>query len=304
MKINLSNLNKFILFNFSQLIYLTNNQTSCETKRNIINKNNYSIIQKIDNGFNSQLFKSINTLDNSIVMIKELTPNNNKNKNILNEINILQLIEKYGNHKNIMRYNNFYIYDNKYYLITEYIDGETLYDKIYNNNINTKMAIKIMYEITLAILFLHTHNIIHNDIKPENIIIKNDLTIKLIDFGSAIALNNNNINKIDKSYTKVYASPELLLNNDLNFGLDMWSLGCIFYILLSGRHPFDPFGKLNEEQIINNIINKKVSFIYPEFNNISNNIKEIILKLLEKDPIQRINILELLFLLEQELNNI
>lgn len=303
MKINLSNLNKFILFNFSQLIYLTNNKTLCETKTNIINKNNYSIIQKIDNGFNSQLFKSINTLDKSIVMIKELIPNNNKNENILNEINILQLIEKYGNHKNIMRYNNFYIYDNKYYLITEYIDGETLYDKIYNNNINTKTAIKIMYEITLAILFLHTHNIIHNDIKPENIIIKNDLTVKLIDFGSAINLNNN-INKIDKSYTKIYASPELLLNNDLNFGLDMWSLGCIFYILLSGRHPFDPFGKLNEEQIINNIINKKVSFIYPEFNNISNNIKEIILKLLEKDQIQRINILELLFLLEQELSYI
>lgn len=231
MRINLSNLNKFILFNFSQLIYLTNNQTLCETKTNIINKNNYSIIQKIDNGFNSQLFKSINTLDKSIVMIKELIPNNNKNENILNEINILQLIEKYGNHKNIMRYNNFYIYDNKYYLITEYIDGETLYDKIYNNNINTKTAIKIMYEITLAILFLHTHNIIHNDIKPENIIIKNDLTVKLIDFGSAIDLNNN-INKIDKSYTKIYASPELLLNNDLNFGLDMWSLGCIFLYLI------------------------------------------------------------------------
>lgn len=303
MRINLSNLNKFILFNFSQLIYLINNQTLCETKTNIINKNNYSIIQKIDNGFNSQLFKAINALDKSIVMIKELIPNNNKNENILNEINILQLIEKYGNHKNIMRYNNFYIYHNKYYLITEYIDGKTLYDKLYNNNINIKTAIKIMYEITLAILFLHTHNIIHNDIKPENIIIKNDLTVKLIDFGSAIDLNNN-INKIDKSYTKIYASPELLLNNDLNFGLDMWSLGCIFYILLSGRHPFDPFGKLNEEQIINNIINQKVSFIYPEFNNISNNIKEIILKLLEKDQIQRINILELLFLLEQELSYI
>lgn len=288
--------NKFLLVNsiLSGIILSNNNKTYC---KNSITKKQITVIKEINYSKYTKLYKSINKLDNSLIMIKKINIDIIKPENIINEIKVLELIKKQGNHKNIIQYNDYYKDNNNYYLITEYINGNTLHDKLQYTKINDKTAIKIMYEISLAILFLHNNNIIHSDIKPENIMINDKLEIKLIDFGSAININNNNYN-IDLSYTKIYASPEAILDHNISFKLDMWSLGCIFYILLSNRHPFDPFGKFTEEQILNNIINKNISFIYPEFNNISIEIKQIIIQLLEKDNTKRLNIYELVTLLE------
>lgn len=273
-------LNSLLLSNV--IINKIQSNSQCEE----LNKNlNFNLLDLINEGSYGKVYKS----DDEKLAIKKILSNIHDNNLIKNEINILDLINKKGGHPNIIKYNNYYIYDDNYYIITEYIKGNTLYDEILNKKFNTNEIINLIKQLSLALLFLHNNNIIHCDIKPENIIIKKNLELKLIDFGSA-NLNNNKVSHMN--YTIAFVSPEVLIEKNITYGLDMWALGCIFYILISGRHPFDPFGCLNKDQIINNILNKQVSFIYPEFQNISKDIKILISKLLEKDHTKRITIEE------------
>ena len=98
---------------------------------------------------------------------------------------------------------------------------------------------------------LHSLNIVHNDLKPENIMMDaNSLNVKICDLGCAYRSETPVLRKSDPGGTIVYWAPEIVLQREEGKPVDIWAVGCVLYIVLSGFHPFDPFGTADDIDIV------------------------------------------------------
>ena len=210
----------------------------------------------------------------------------NEEKEILNEIEILKRLD----HPKILKIIDFYSKIKKYYIITEYCpEGELFNEIIKVGRFDEGQTAFIINQILKAISYCHRNQIIHRDIKPENIMItkreKNGcLQVKLIDFGTAkIFEKGHQENRyVGSSY---YMAPEVL-KRKYDEKCDLWSIGVIFYILLTGRPPFD--GN-DDDEILKNVekgVYDKTSYPYPSLSSLA---KDLINKLLQYDPKKRIS---------------
>lgn len=127
-----------------------------------------------------------------------------------------------------------------YYIVMEYVDGFTLKQYIQKYfPIPVEEALDIMRQITAAISHAHHNGIIHRDIKPQNILIDNEGTVKITDFGIALALSATNITQTNAVLGSVhYLSPEQARGGMANKKSDIYSLGIVMFELLTGRLPF------------------------------------------------------------------
>jgi len=130
--------------------------------------------------------------------------------------------------------------DNIYYIVMEYVNGETLKNYIQNHSpLPVVKAIDIMKQIVSAIKHAHQNNIIHRDIKPQNILIDKKGTIKVTDFGIAMAQSSTTITHSNTLLGSVhYISPEQARGGIATKKSDIYSIGIVMYELLTGRLPF------------------------------------------------------------------
>lgn len=123
----------------------------------------------------------------------------------------------------------------------EIVEGGELFERVIQESyILTEMAVAmIMYQICEAVRYLHSQSIIHLDLKPENIMCVSQASnkIKLIDFGLAQYYDGQS-DLLFMAGTPEFAAPEVIKYEPLDFHTDMWSVGVIAYILLSGQSPF------------------------------------------------------------------
>ena len=227
-------------------------------------------------------------LDRDFAMktIKKRKNKSSDEKEILNEIAILKKLD----HPKILKVIDFFSTPKKYYIITEYCpEGELFNEIIKVGKFDEGQAAFIINQILKAISYCHKMNIIHRDIKPENIMITNRekngcLQVKLIDLGTAkIFEKGQQENKyVGSSY---YMAPEII-KRKYDEKCDLWSIGVILYILLTGRPPFD--GN-DDEEILENVkkgVYDKWSYPFPI---LSAQSKDLIFKLLQYDPKKRLN---------------
>lgn len=248
---------------------------------------NYTIKKKLGEGSYGQVWSVEHKQTGLPRAMKRIVKNPKSKKDcekeILNEIDILKKMD----HPNIVKIFEFYNTNEGYYLITEYCSGGELFQEIVDNApFSETIAANIMYQIFSAVNYCHNMNIIHRDLKPENILIEKKegkrYNIKIIDFGTAKIYEKN------KSETKVigssyYIAPEVLTEN-YNQMCDLWSCGVILFILLSGKPPFS--GK-NDSIILEKIKIGKYNMQIKQFENISNEAKDLITNLLQKNPSKR-----------------
>ena len=248
----------------------------------------YTPIQTIGQGSFGKVFKVKQKVTGNIFAMKLVNKdtelNNSENKNFLNEIYILRQLD----HPNILKVYEYFSNEKYWYFVMEYVSGGELYEKIcdmqfYDEN---KAAI-IMKQIFSCVSYLNQMGIVHRDLKPENMMMTNKkdaLEIKLIDFGTATFLKKGKKlkNKVGSPY---YIAPEVLKGN---YGLecDVWSCGVILYILLVGYPPFD--GK-NTNEIFQNITKGYYKINGEDWDNVSDDAKNLLNQLLEKNPSQRIS---------------
>ena len=206
-------------------------------------KNKYEFISMIGNGGfgkvrlyreigNKTLLYAIKTLkkdhltDSSINMIQE-------------EISILSNLD----HPNIVKY--FETYEDSAYIniVMEYVGGYDLFKVISlrkYNKFTEKDFAEIIYNLLLAVNFLHKKKLVHRDIKPENILFSQSgiySSLKLIDFGLATSISNNVTGK--KCGTPHYIAPEMLSKGKFTEKTDAWSIGVVMYVMVTGKFPFD-----------------------------------------------------------------
>ncbi|KAM3130612.1 hypothetical protein pb186bvf_017309 [Paramecium bursaria] len=174
---------------------------------------------------------------------------------------------------------------NNLYLITEYCKDGDLYSQIQNvKQIPERNAIRILKHLIKALLYLKQLKIIHRDIKPQNILLS-DQVPKLADFGFAVV--GDIIEQQFQIGTPLYMSPETFYNCKYNDKTDLFSLGLVYYEMIIGTLPFNAANKQELDKMYQKY--KKDQYIYfPEY--ISNESKDLIKNMLAYDPQQRYSI--------------
>ncbi|CAN5517073.1 hypothetical protein BH10ACI3_BH10ACI3_07060 [soil metagenome] len=138
------------------------------------------------------------------------------------------------------------------YLVMEYVKGETIIEFARSRDLSLDQMLDLFREVCAAVSFAHQNLVIHRDLKPTNIIVNAEGTPKLLDFGIAKLLKEENIQETSTQhavFTPEYASPEQIRGENLTTATDLYSLGVILYELLTGVRPFSFDGK-NFGQII------------------------------------------------------
>jgi calcium-dependent protein kinase len=194
------------------------------------------------------------------------------------EIDIMRQLD----HPNIVRLYEVFQDEKRFYLVTELCTGGELFDEITKrSNFNEQDAAAIIKQVLSAVAYCHSKNICHRDLKPENVLMdsKNNNQIKVIDFGASQKYDDNK--KMSQIYgTAYYIAPEIL-KSEYNEKCDVWSIGVILYILLSGKPPF--YGD-DDKEILNSVKLGTYTLTGPDWKNISNEAKDLIKKTLTYEP--------------------
>ena len=176
--------------------------------------------------------------------------------------------------------------DGLYYIVMEYVDGQTLKQYIQQHApIRIEEAMEIMQQLTSAISHAHHNHIVHRDIKPHNILVDSDGTVKITDFGIAMALSATSITQTNSVLGSVhYLSPEQARGGMANKKSDIYSIGIVMFELLTGRLPFSGESAVS-------IALKHLQSETPSLKRwnpqIPQSVENIVLKATAKDPFHR-----------------
>ncbi|ELR13641.1 protein kinase [Acanthamoeba castellanii str. Neff] len=170
-------------------------------------------------------------------------------------------------------------------IVMEFCSGGDLYDYISTyRRLSVPNALKLFRQIVAGLLYCHQHLVIHRDIKPENILLTEDLQVKIGDFGFSRSFNPHAAMETACG-SLTYAAPEVIAGKGyLGPKADVWSLGCVLYVLLTGALPFDG---ANDFEVIPKI--RKGKFQDSTFLN-EDNMRELITCMLNPDPNKRANL--------------
>jgi len=190
-------------------------------------------------------------------------------------------------HPNIV--NIYDVQEDEYpYIVMEYIKGTNLKEYIRNNQpISYRKIITIMDQILDAMSYAHENNIIHRDIKPQNILIDRNDTIKITDFGIAVALSENSITQTNSLLGSVhYMSPEQAKGSVVTKSSDIYSLGVVLYEMLTGSVPFEGESAVS---IALKHFQKPLPSIREKDHSLPQPLENVVLKATAKDATQRYN---------------
>ena len=200
----------------------------------------YEIKEIIGVGGMAVVYKAYDTIESRIVAIKilksEFVSNEDFVRRFKNESKAIAVLS----HANIVKVYDVSFGDLIQYIVMEYIDGITLKQYIETNgSIPWKNTVSIVMQILRALQHAHDKGIIHRDVKPQNIMITRDGTIKVTDFGIARFARNEHKTMTDKAIGSVhYISPEQARSETTDEKADIYSVGVIMYEMLSGTLPF------------------------------------------------------------------
>lgn len=213
-------------------------------------------------------YDDVNKRDVVLKFIKYSNSSRKDKKSFFDEIKISKDLD----HKNIVKFYDCYKKKKYYVLAYEYCNGGTLGNYLKNIHEETDLQKKerqinyIMVQLKEALEYLYTKNVVHRDIKPDNILIhkeNGEITIKICDFGFSKLYDFDDIDMFGNFKcegtlcgTPIYMAPEILNNSSLSVKSDLWSLGIIMYELLYNSYPYTP----KNFKELQNIIEKPIYY--------------------------------------------
>lgn len=245
--------------------------------------NRYEIVEKIGGGGMSLVYKAKCKVLNRFVAIKILRDELTTDPDFVAKFKQESLSAASLTHPNIVNIYDTGIEDDIYYIVMEYVKGETL--KKYINRkgrLTEQETIKISMQVAEGLKHAHSNNIVHRDIKPHNILITEEGIAKVTDFGIARAATSSTINNTSNVIGSVhYFSPEQARGGYVDDKSDIYSLGIVMYEMITGVVPFDAD---NHISVAMKQIQEKPVLPSKKIKNlqISKELEDIIMKCLEK----------------------
>src|SRR3990172_2166204 len=246
----------------------------------------YKILEKLGEGGMGEVFKAQDTKLDRFVALKflpsQLTSTGEEKERFVQEAKAASAM----NHPNVCTIHSIEEYNNQLFIVMEYIEGTTLRDN--KQVLSEKKILEIAAQVADGLGAAHEKGIVHRDIKSENIMIRKDGIVQIMDFGLAKLYTDSNVSRLTKAGTTMgtmgYMSPEQVQGLDTDHRTDIFSFGVVLYEMLAGESPFKG---MHETAIMYEIVNVEaspLSTIKPE---IEPQIDEIILECLEKDKDER-----------------
>ena len=248
----------------------------------------YNFIKELGQGSYGHVIRVQNIVTGHIYACKKMNKHKIQSKQRFRiEIDLLRATD----HPNIIKLYDIYEDNVFLYLIMEECLGGEFFDRLARrakelNMYTEKDAARIFKQLLDAVNYLHAHGVCHRDLKPENILfstIEEESPLKLIDFGLSKVFNSDHNSMKGAVGTTFYMAPEVI-TGEYNEKCDVWACGVILYIMLCGK---PPFYSRDENELKAKICSMKYDFSYPEFQNISQEGKDLIASILvakEKRP--------------------
>ncbi|MFZ5516695.1 MAG: serine/threonine protein kinase [Candidatus Zhuqueibacterota bacterium] len=212
----------------------------------------YQIFSEIQRGPITHVYKAVQTELQRVVLLKQLNPEIVGDAELLGRFKQEGLVLAKMKSPNVITIFDFGEEDGIPFLVTEFIEGDTLAEIIGRNaTIPWDVALFILRQLSEALAAIHDHQIIHQDIKPENIFISSQGDVKLGDLGFSTSLKNTGT---EIQGTPAYLPPELVLGSAVDFRSDLYSLGIVGYEMLTGENPF---AAETMHTVLNRIVNLK-----------------------------------------------
>jgi calcium/calmodulin-dependent protein kinase I len=177
-----------------------------------------------------------------VVAIKQLPKKAIRELKVMTEVDILRLA---GEHRNIIGFRDLFQDEENWYIVMEMAEGGELFDRLVERGAYSEaQASEIMREIVDAVSYLHQQGIVHCDLKPENLLLATKASdtsnMRLVDFGSAFRADSGKLVSKKGTGTIAYSAPEVISGRPCGYKADVWALGVLMYILLSGTSPSLP----------------------------------------------------------------
>ncbi len=237
----------------------------------------YETIDQIREGGMGEVFLGIDTLSGMVVAIKISKADDPGNiERFKRESEILKQLE----HGNIVKFLDAGQWNDTQYIVMDYIAGK----QIGSDQTEVRALIRQIVEVADALSYLHSMGVVHRDVKPSNILVSNGQAT-LVDFGIAKIQNKETISKSGTILgTLQYMAPEQVFGQEVDQRADVYSLGVVMYELFSGR---PPFVSQNPVELIFKILSERPVDPVKINPNIPDELRNIILKSLDKDPVNR-----------------
>jgi serine/threonine protein kinase len=251
---------------------------------------NYHIDELIDEGGMGSIYLGLHKFLDRRAAIKDLNPMLRKKPEIIERFRNEAIILSQLNHPNIVSLFDYVENEIGYFIIMEYVEGETLAEHIETTTgpIPERRAISLFLKILDAIQYAHSKNILHRDLKPSNFIVQPDNEIKILDFGIA-----KNIDGTSKSLTQtglkigttMFMSPQQVKGQVLDRRSDIYSLGVTLFQMVTGQLPYDE--TKTEYDLFNLIVNEPFPSPKDYYVGVSDEMCKVIQKATAKRPLDR-----------------
>jgi len=246
----------------------------------------FDIGKPLGNGKFGNVYLAREKQSKFVVALKVLFKSQLKKSGVEHQLRREIEIQSHLRHHNILRLYGYFYDQNRVYLILEYAAKGELYKELQKcKRFTEKRAAHYIAAIAHALSYLHKKHIIHRDIKPENLLIDLNDNVKIADFGWSVHAPHDRRKTL--CGTLDYLPPEMIERVPHNHYVDIWSLGVLCYEFLTGKPPFESEG---HDETYRRITNVELSF--PVY--MSKEAKDLISKLLVKEPTERIKLHEVL----------
>jgi serine/threonine protein kinase/Flp pilus assembly protein TadD len=245
----------------------------------------YKILEKLGEGGMGVVYKAEDTKLKREVAIKFLPRNISTNEEERKRFEIEAQSAASLNHTNIAHIYAIEETGNEKVIVMEYIDGIELKDKIKADSISVNEAVKIAVQIAEGLEAAHKKEIIHRDIKSQNIMINGEGKVKIMDFGLAKMKGEAQLTKAGSTVgTAAYMSPEQAKGDNIDDRTDLWSVGVVLYEMLTGQMPFK--GEY-DQAVIYSVLNETPESVNTLKTDMPAGLSNIINRLLQKNPDNR-----------------
>jgi len=250
----------------------------------------YEIIKSIGEGGMANVYLADDVILDRRVAIKILRGDLANDEKFIRRFQREALSASSLSHPNIVEMYDVGEDNGNYYIVMEYIEGKTLKQymkKRTNGHLTVSEAVDIMLQLTDGIAHAHDSYIIHRDLKPQNIMIQDDGKIKITDFGIAMALNSTQLTQTNSVMGSVhYLPPEQATGKGATIKCDIYSMGILFYELLTGILPFK--GE-NAVEIALKQMKEPIPSARKQNPSVPQSVENIIIKATAKNPKNRYN---------------